>query len=231
MNKLIGMIGGVSWESTVLYYKLINQFVREQLGGLNSARLIIYSLNYEPIVEYERQGNWNAVADILARTARCLEEAGSDFLILGCNTLHKVSNSIENAVQIPFLHIADAAADSLLHAGIKKVGLLGTQFTMEDGFYAERLQDKYGLEVIVPPSHERKTIDNIVYQELCVGKLIAKSRLELSSIMESLAKVGAQGILLGCTELGMLVQSEDSPVPLIDTTVLHARMAAKLSLL
>jgi aspartate racemase len=136
MTKLIGMIGGVSWESTVLYYKMINQAVRAAHGGLSSARLLIHSLNYEPIVAYEREGKWDAVADILAKAARSLEEAGADFLILGCNTLHKVSPAIESAIRIPFLHIADAAADSLLQAGIKKVGLLGTQFTMEEGLRA-----------------------------------------------------------------------------------------------
>lgn len=230
MTKLIGMIGGVSWESTALYYKLINQSVREQLGGLNSGRLLIYSLNYQPIVEHERQGNWNVVADILAGAARNLEGAGADFIILGCNTLHKVSDSIEKAIKIPFLHIADAAADSLLHAGIKTVGLLGTQFTMEEGFYAKRLQDKYGLKVIVPSLNARKFIDGVIYNELCVGKLIEDSRLKLSNIMKSLSKDGAQGILLACTEFGMLVQSEDSPVPIFDTATLHACKAVKLSL-
>jgi len=224
------MIGGVSWESTALYYKLINQSVREKLGGLNSARIFIHSLNYGPIVEYERQGNWDAVTDILVEAAKKLEIVGCSFIILGCNTLHKVSESIENAIQIPFLHIADAAADILLHAKIKKVGLLGTQFTMEEGFYAKRLQNKYGLEVIVPPSNDRKSIDNIIYNELCVGKLIEDSRFKLSAMMTSLVNAGAEGILLGCTELGMLVQPNDSSVPIFDTTVLHAHYAVKLSL-
>lgn len=230
MTKLIGMIGGVSWESTALYYKLINQSVREKLGGLNSGRLLIYSLNYGPIVEYERQGNWDAVTDILIEAAKNLEGSGCDFIILGCNTLHKVSQSIENAVQIPFLHIVDAVADSLLRARIGKVGLLGTQFTMEEGFYAKRLQGKYGLEVIVPPSKDRKSIDDIIYNELCVGKIIEDSRFKLSRMMASLVNAGAQGILLGCTELGMLVQPNDASVPIFDTTVLHAHYAVKLSL-
>lgn len=229
MTKLIGMIGGVSWESTVLYYRLINQAVREKLGGLNSGRLLIDSLNYEPIIKYEREGNWHAVANILVEAARNLENAGCDFLILGCNTLHKVSQFIEDAIQIPFLHIADAAADSLLHAGIKKVGLLGTQFTMEEGFYAKRLRDKYGLEVIIPSSNDRKSMDDIIYNELCVGKINENSRLNLSSIMKSLVEFGSQGILLGCTELGMLVQPSDSSVPIFDTTVLHAHNAVELS--
>jgi aspartate racemase len=213
-----------------LYYKMINQAVRAAHGGLSSARLLIHSLNYEPIVAYEREGKWDAVADILAKAARSLEEAGADFLILGCNTLHKVSPAIESAIRIPFLHIADAAADSLLQAGIKKVGLLGTQFTMEEGFYARRLEEKYGLQVIVPPVEERRVVDSIVYDELCVGKVAESSRLTLAKIMKALVNEGAQGVLLGCTELGMVVQAEDAGVPIFDTTVLHAEKAVVLAL-
>jgi aspartate racemase len=228
MTKLIGMIGGVSWESTVLYYKLINQAVRERLGGLNSAKLLIYSLNYDPIVEYERQGNWKAVADILVTTAKNIEDAGCHFLILGCNTLHKVSESIEAAIRIPFLHIADATAITLLRTGVKKIGLLGTQFTMEDGFYKKRLHDKYGIDVIIPSSNDCKLIDDIIYNELCMGKIMDDSRQKLSSIMASLVTLGVQGILLACTELGMLVQPDDSSVPIFDTTALHVDSVVKL---
>jgi len=230
MKKLIGMIGGVSWESTALYYKLINEAVREKFGGLNSAKVLIYSLNYDPIVELERQGNWQAVAETLMTTAKNLEQAGADFLILGCNTLHKVSKEIENAVNIPFLHIADAIGDALQKSGIKKVGLLGTQFTMEEGFYASRLQDKFQLEVITPPIEEREAIDNIIYQELCLGKLLDNSRKTMSRIMNSLAESGAQGIILGCTEFGILVKEGDSPVPTFDSTILHAGKAVSLAL-
>jgi aspartate racemase len=231
MTKLIGIIGGVSWESTVTYYQRINQAIREQLGGLNSARLVIYSLNYEPILAYERQGDWKDVADILAKAAHSLESAGCEFIMLACNTLHKVAYSIESAVQVPFLHIADAAVDALSRAGIKKVGLLGTQFTMEEGFYAQRLESKYDVEVLIPASADRQFLDNLVYKELCLGKLLKTSRTRLSKIMKSLASAGAEGILLGCTELGLLVKAEDSPVPLFDTTVLHANKAVALALL
>jgi aspartate racemase len=230
MQKLVGMIGGVSWESSALYYKLMNEAVREKFGGLNSAKLLIYSLNYDPIVALERKGNWQAVADILMSTARDLERAGAAFIILGCNTLHKVAKFIENAVNVPFLHIADAVGEALQKAGVKKVGLLGTQFTMEEGFYASRLQDKFQLEVITPPLLDRQVIDRIIYQELCVGKQLDSSRQKMSDVMQALADAGAQGIILGCTEFGMLVQEGDSPVPTFDSTILHAAKAVALAL-
>jgi len=230
MTKLIGIIGGVSWESTVLYYQLINQSVRDQFGGLNSARLLISSLNYDPIVKFEQENNWKAVADILVDSALGLEKAGSELIILGCNTLHKVSPAIEKAIKIPFIHIADSVGDALSQAGIKKVGLLGTQFTMEDGFYAERLQDKFNLDVITPELNERLMIDNIIYKELCLGKVLKTSRTFFAKTIEALANAGAQGVILGCTEFNMLVQSGDSPIPIFDSTILHAKNAVDLSL-
>jgi aspartate racemase len=230
MAKLIGMIGGVSWESTVLYYQLINQAIRDRFGGLNSAKLLISSLNYAPMVDLENQGNWSAVGDILVITAQNLERAGADFLIIGCNTLHKVSSVIEAAIQIPFLHIADAVGEALVAAKILKVGLLGTQFTMEDGFYADRLRNKFNLEVVVPDSEARSMIDNIIYKELCLGKIVESSRVKLSAVMASLAEAGAAGIILGCTELGMIIEPGDAPVGTYDSTVLHAAKTVALSL-
>lgn len=228
-QKKIGMIGGVSWESTVLYYKLINQAVREHLGGLNSAEILLYSLNYEPIVALEREGKWSEVGEELARVAKTLQEEGADFLILCCNTLHKMTRSIEGSITIPFLHIADAAGHVLTSNSIRKIGLLGTQFTMEDGFYSSRLESKFGLEVIVPNEACRKRLDAIIYGELCQGKMLPESKEAIIEMINDLNKEGAEGVLLGCTELGMLVNQDDVDIPVYDTTLLHAMEAANRS--
>lgn len=229
-QKTIGMIGGVSWESTVLYYKLINQSTRDHLGGLNSAKILLYSLNYDPIVQLEREGKLSDVGDELAHAAKTLQEGGADFIVLCCNTLHKMTSSIEEAVHIPFLHIADPAGAILRNNHIQKVGLLGTQFTMEDGFYAQRLENKFGLEVVVPFEEDRKRIDAIIYNELCQGKVSFESKQELIQIIRNLSERGVEAVLLGCTELGMLVRSEDIDVPIYDTTLLHASEAVQLAL-
>lgn len=229
-QKMIGVIGGVSWESTTLYYKLINEFVRERLGGLNSAKILLYSLNYNPIVELERQGKWSDVGNELAHAAKTLQEGGADFIILCCNTLHKMAFSIEKTVHIPFLHIADPSGNILKNNHIQKVGLLGTQFTMEDGFYASRLTDKFDLEVIVPCEEDRKHLDSIIYDELCQGKTSLESKQKLIRIIQNLNEQGAEAILLGCTELGMLIHEGDVEVPLYDTTLLHANEAAGWSI-
>ncbi len=228
-QKTIGVIGGVSWESTVLYYKLINQVVRERLGGLNSAKILLYSLNYDPIVELERQGRWDAVGHELSRVATTLEDGGADFVILCCNTLHKMASSIEETISVPFLHIADAAGKVLESKNIRKVGLLGTRFTMEDGFYSSRLESKFGLEVVVPNEDSRKRLDRIIYEELCQGKTVLESKEALIGMVSDLNKEGAQAVLLGCTELGMLVCQDEVDVPIYDTALLHAREAADRS--
>ncbi len=229
-QRTIGVIGGVSWESTALYYKLINEFVREHLGGLNSAKILLYSLNYEPIVALERQGKWGDVGHELAHAATTLQEGGADFIILCCNTLHKVASSIEKTVHIPFLHIADPAGNILKNNHIQKVALLGTQFTMEDGFYASRLTGKFGLEVMVPCEEDRKNLDTIIYDELCQGKISSESKQKLIQVIQDLNEHGAEAILLGCTELGMLIHDDDVEVPIYDTTLLHANEAASWSL-
>ncbi len=229
-QKMIGMIGGVSWESTALYYKLLNQSVRKKLGGLNSARVVLYSLNYEPIVDLERQGKWNEVGDELAHAAKTLQEGGANFIILCCNTLHKVTPTLEQAITIPFLHIADAAGNILRNKQIRKVGLLGTQFTMEDGFYAKRLKDKFGIEVALPSGIDRKHLDSIIYDELCQGKFLPQSKDKLIWMIEDLSKNGAEAILLACTELGMLIEESNVSIPLYDTTLLHANEAISWSL-
>lgn len=229
-QKTIGMIGGVSWESTALYYKVLNQSTREHLGGLNSAKILLYSLNYDEIVNLERQEKWDDVGDELAHAAKILEAGGADFIILCCNTLHKMTPSIEEAVQIPFLHIADPAGSVLVGSHIQKVGLLGTQFTMEDGFYHKRLVDKFDLEVVTPSREDRLFLDSIIYDELCQGKVLAGSKQKLLQIIQNLKEQGTEAILLGCTELGMLVGKEDVDVPICDTTVLHAGEAVNWSL-
>jgi aspartate racemase len=230
-QKIIGIIGGTSWESTVVYYQHINQYVREKLGGLNSAEMLLRSVNYAPIVQMERQGQWSEVGKKLALTAKLLQEGGAAFVLLCCNTLHKVTHDIERAIDIPFLHIADAAGSLLVKNHVTKVGLLGTQFTMEDGFYELRLQEKFGLHVIIPDLPERCQLDDIIYKELCLGKVLPASKMKILHIIESLRNKGAEAILLGCTELGMIVNSEEATVPLYDTTLLHAHEAARLSLL
>jgi aspartate racemase len=230
MKKTIGIIGGVSWESTVLYYQLINQAVREKFGGLNSAKIIINSLNYAPIVQLERESNWNGVTEILTNAAQTLEKSGADFILLGCNTLHKVAPAIEKSISIPFLHIADGAGEKFQKINIKKIGLIGTQFTMEEGFYANRLENKFGLQVITPTLKEREAIDKIIYNELCVGIINSESKRLLKKAIQSMIQTGAEGVLLGCTELGIIIKPEDVPVTIIDTTVLHAETAVALAL-
>jgi aspartate racemase len=229
-QKTIGMIGGVSWESTLLYYKLINQSVHKQFGGLHSAKMVIDSLNYDPIVKLERQGKWDEVGEQLSFVAKTLQDAGADFVMLCCNTLHKMTSSIEKSIKIPFLHIADAAGTVLLDKNIRKIGLLGTQFTMEDGFYSLRLESKFGLEVIVPHQASRIKLDSIIYDELCQGKMLPASKKALIQMIDDLHKDGAEAVLLGCTELGMLVSQDDVSVPIYDTTLLHAQEAVRYSL-
>lgn len=230
MQKTIGLIGGVSWESTALYYQLINQAVREKFGGLNSAKLIINSLNYAPIVQLERQSNWNAVTEILISAAHTLEKSGADLLLLGCNTLHKVAPAIEKSISIPFIHIADGAGEKFKKINLKKIGLLGTQFTMEEGFYADRLENKFDLQVITPTLKERHIIDKIIYDELCVGIINPESKEFVKNTIDSMIQSGAEGILLGCTELGIIIKSKDVAVTMLDTTVLHAETAVSLAL-
>lgn len=229
-QKTIGIIGGVSWESTVLYYKLINGSIRDSLGGLNSARILLSSLNYEPIVDLERKDEWDEVAKILSDAAKNLENAGADFVILCCNTLHKVASSVEASISIPFLHIADAAGKMAVQNDIKKIGLMGTQFTMEDGFYSSRLKQKFDLDVILPNESDRKIIDDIIYNELCHGKILDTSKMEFLRIMQYLQKNGAEAVLLACTELGMIINSQDTSIPVYDTTILHAEEAVKMSI-
>ena len=228
--KTIGLLGGMSWESTQTYYKLINEGVRDRLGGLHSAQLVLYSVDFEPIERLQNADRWDDAATILTDAARSIEAAGADFLVLCTNTMHKVAPSIEAAISIPLLHIADATADAIEAAGLSTVGLLGTRFTMTEEFYRGRLTGQHGIEVLVPDESEREVIDRVIFDELCMGKVLDESRERYRDIMHALAACGAQAIVLGCTEISMLVAPEDAPVPLFDTTRIHAERAVEAAL-
>lgn len=224
--KTIGLIGGMSWESTVPYYRRINETIKERLGGLHSARLVLYSVDFDEIERLQRSGDWDAAGAVLAGAARSLEAAGADFLVLCTNTMHKVASSIEASVGIPLLHIADPTAREITRAGHSTVGLLGTRFTMEQAFYRDRLSSRHDLRVVVPAPEDREIIHRVIYEELCLGVVRSESRAEYRRIMAALASKGAQAIILGCTEISLLVDQQDSPVPLFDTTAIHATAAA-----
>jgi len=225
--KTIGLLGGMSWESTVGYYRAINEGVKEQLGGLHSAKIAMVSIDFEPIEKLQHTGDWEGTAHILIDAAVNVQSAGADFLLICTNTMHKVAPFIEEALEIPLLHIADATAEELLAKGIKKVGLLGTGFTMEQDFYKGRLNEKFGLEVVVPNQADRDVVHRVIYEELCLGKTEAVSKTEYLRIIDALAAQGAEAVILGCTEIGMLVQQEDTQVPLVDTTMIHAQKAVE----
>jgi aspartate racemase len=228
--KVIGLIGGMSWESTVPYYRLVNETVKARLGGLHSAKVVLYSVDFHEIERLQHAGDWDAAGKLLADAARALEAAGADFLVLCTNTMHKVAAAIESSVRIPLLHIADPTADAIKQAGYTKVGLLGTRFTMEQEFYKDRLRELHGLEVVVPQQEERDLVHRIIYEELCLGKVLPASRSAYQRIMSGLVAQGAQAIILGCTEISLLVDPGDALVPLFDTTGIHARMAAERAL-
>ena len=228
--KTIGLIGGMSWESTIPYYRQINETIRERLGGLHSARVVLYSVDFHEIERLQHAGDWDAAGAILAEAARSLEAAGAAFMVLCTNTMHKVAARIEAAVAIPLLHIADPTAAEIKRAGYVTVGLLGTRFTMEQDFYRDRLSEQHGLHVIVPESEHRETVHRVIYEELCLGIVKPESRVAYREVMRSLASQGAQAIILGCTEISLLVGQQDSEVPLFDTTAIHARSAAEEAL-
>ena len=228
--KTIGLIGGMSWESTIPYYRLINEGVKQRLGGLHSAKLILHSVDFDEIERLQRSGDWDAAGALLTRSAQLLETAGAELLVLCTNTMHKVAPAIESAVSIPLLHIADATAEAAKAAGIRRVGLLGTRFTMEQDFYVGRLTERHGLEVLTPTALERDEVHRIIYEELCLGKTLPASRESYHRIMDELVRRGAQAVILGCTEISLLVGKEDSPVPLLDTTAIHAQSAVEAAL-
>jgi len=228
--KTIGLLGGMSWESTADYYRTINEEIKKNLGGLHSAKIAMVSVDFDPIEKLQHKGDWKGTADILVEASRCIEAAGADFLLICTNTMHKVAPEIEKAIEIPVLHIADATAEVLLKKGIKTVGLLGTAFTMEEDFYKGRLSEKFGLDVLVPNREDRQIVHKIIYQELCLGKIEAESKAEYLRIIDSLADKGAQAVILGCTEIGMLVNQKDTGVTLFDTTAVHAEKAVQYAI-
>ncbi len=228
--KTIGMIGGMSWESSIEYYRIVNQTVREKLGGLHSAKSIMVSVEFAEIEALQHQNRWDELASIMIEAARSLERGGADFVIICTNTMHKLYDEVQNKIKIPMLNIADATAEKIKADGIDKIALLGTRFTMAEDFYKGRLVDKYGLDVIIPSSEQMEIVHRVIYDELCAGIIKPDSRQKYADIIRILVAQGAGGVILGCTEIGLLVKQEDSPVPLFDTTEIHARAAVDCAL-
>ena len=227
--KTIGLIGGMSWESTVPYYQLINEYVKKELGGLHSAKIALYSVEFDEIEKCQSEGRWDDAAKILADAAVGLEKCGADFILICTNTMHKVYAQVQAAVSVPLIHIADATGEALKAAGIRKVGLLGTRYTMQQDFYKGRLAEA-GFDVAVPPEEMIGELNRIIFEELCVGEIREDSRAYFARAIEELKKEGCEGVILGCTEIGLLVRPEDSVLPVFDTTVIHAEAAAKKAL-
>lgn len=224
--RTIGLLGGMSWESTIPYYRYINEAVKARLGGLHSAKIMLYSVDFAEIERLQHRGDWEAAGAVLAGAAQTLERAGADFIVLCTNTMHKVAPAIEAAVAIPLLHIADPTAAEIRKAGLSRIGLLGTRFTMEQAFYRGRLAERHGIEVLVPDEDDRDLVHRVIYEELCLGRVEDASRSAYRDVMRRLVERGAQGIILGCTEISMLVGERDASVPLFDTTAIHAAAAA-----
>lgn len=228
--KTIGIIGGMSWESTATYYQQLNEGVKRAKGGLHSAKIILNSVDFAEIEALQRSGDWQANASILCQAAQSIEKAGADFILIATNTMHKVAGQVEESISIPLLHIADATGVELQQRGITKIGLLGTVFTMEQAFYKQRLTDKFGIEVVVPNGVQRKLVHDIIYNELCLGKINRRSKDDYLTIIDDLAASGAEGVILGCTEIGLLVEQSDTQVPLFDTVAIHVNAAVEEAL-
>ncbi|MGG0914296.1 aspartate/glutamate racemase family protein [Bacillus velezensis] len=227
--KTIGLIGGMSWESSAEYYRIINEEIKKKLGGLHSAKCLLYSVDFKEIEHYQSIGAWDKAGEALGQVARLLEKAGADFIVICTNTMHKVLGYIQEMINIPILHIADATAEQIIRQDIRSVGLLGTKYTMEQDFYKSRIAS-HDINVIVPDDDERELINNIIYQELCLGEIKQSSKNIYKKIINNLVDRGAEGIILGCTEIGLLVKAGDSKVPLFDTTLIHAQKAVNKSL-
>ncbi|HGY9588048.1 MULTISPECIES: aspartate/glutamate racemase family protein [Vibrio] len=228
--KTIGLIGGMSWESTANYYQIINREVKARLGGLHSGKVCLYSVDFAEIETLQHQGRWDDTAIILAQAAKSVEAGGADFILICTNTMHKVADQIQQAVNVPLVHIADATAEQLVMDGIKKVGLLGTRFTMEQDFYKQRLIDKFGVDVVVPSSDDQTIVHDVIYNELCKGEVRDDSRQHYLTIIEKLVEQGAEAVILGCTEIAMLVEPQHTDVKLYDTTEIHAKAAVEKAL-
>jgi len=228
--KTIGLIGGMSWESSLLYYRLINEGVKQRLGGLHSAQILMYSVDFEPIEKLQHSGDWEGAAKIMVDAARRLETGGADFFLIATNTMHQVADVVSAAVGIPLLHIADATAEVLLQDGIRRIGLLGTAFTMELDFYRRRISEQYEIDVVVPELHDRQMVHDIIYQELCQGQIEAESREVFLAIIDRMREEKIDGVILGCTEIGMLLQAQHTDIKLYDTTAIHAQQAVDRAL-
>ena len=227
--KTIGLIGGMSWESTVTYYKIINETVKEKLGGLHSAKCILYSVDFQEIEECQANGNWEKSGEILGEAAYNLEKAGADFIVICTNTMHKVVNQIKEKISIPILYIAEMTAEKILEKGLKNIALLGTKYTMEQDFYKSKLIEKE-INVIIPDKNDIEIINKVIYDELCLGTINSNSKKKFLEIVDKLRNKGAEGIILGCTEIGLLIKNEDTDVPLFDTAIIHAEQAAIYSI-
>ena len=228
--KIIGMIGGMSWESSLEYYRIVNEAVKERLGGFHSAKCIMYSVDFEEIERFQHQGDWDAATEVMVDAARRVERGGADLLLICTNTMHLMAEAVQGSVDIPLLHIVDVTAEAIRSLGQKTVGLLGTRFTMEQEFYSGRLRDRHGISVLIPEEDERKVIHGILYDELCLGEIRSASRDAFREIIGGLAARGAEGVILGCTEIPLIVNQEEYELPLFDTTALHARAAVSLAL-
>ncbi|WP_308682440.1 aspartate/glutamate racemase family protein [Stomatobaculum longum] len=227
--KTIGLLGGMSWESTIPYYRIINEEVKNRLGGLHSAKIILYSVEFAEIEKCQSSGNWDESGEILGQAAKGIEAAGADFILICTNTMHKVAAQISSKIQIPLIHIADATADELEKSHIRRVGLLGTKYTMTQDFYKKRLTDR-GMEVLIPDDAAVEVINSIIFDELCVGEIREASRRKFQDAVKRLAEQGAEGVILGCTEIGLLLRQSDVSIPVFDTTVIHAKRAVEIAL-
>lgn len=228
--KTIGLIGGMSWESTKEYYRIINEIVKEMLGGFHSAKIIMYSVDFKEIEKLQRQGRWRELTDLMIDAVKRIERGGADFVVICTNTMHKIADEVQKNIKIPLLHIADVTAEKVKEKGLRKIGLLGTKFTMEEDFYKGRLTEKYGLDVIIPSEEERQIVHDVILNELCLGQFNQSSKEQFKKIIQNLVTQGAEGIILGCTEIPLLVKQEDFEVPLFDTTMIHAKSAVEYAI-
>lgn len=228
--KTIGLIGGMSWESSLEYYRVINEEMKRRLGGLHSAKSLMYSVDFAEVEEMQHKGEWDKATALMVQAAKNLENGGADFIVICTNTMHKMADDIQNAVSIPVLHIADPTAEAIKAKGLTKIALLGTKYTMEQDFYRGRLIEKHGLEVLIPEDDERQTVHDVIYDELCLGDIKETSKKEYLNIIANLKKRGAQAVILGCTEIGLLIKQEDTDLPVFDTTLIHAKAAVAKAL-
>lgn len=228
--KTIGLLGGMSWESSIEYYRIINQVIRQKLGGLHSAKSVMVSVDFSPIEDLQRQDRWDDAAQILTASALQIQAAGADFMLIATNTMHKVYPQIQQALRIPVLHIADATAAKISQAGLSRLGLLGTIYTMQQDFYRGRLEQRFGLQIMLPELDDQKKVNQVIFEELVVGRLEEQSRIYFQNVIQHLVAMGAEGVILGCTEIPLIVNQDACDVPLFDTTYIHAEMAVEIAL-